>query len=166
MAPRKATEGSKGVMPMQSRRPFGNKNIFPPRRDYISLVHQRSTGRTRGISRLSVAAQNVVATAIGRYCIHEDDWYATNPPDRPRPKKVSRITAPRTLANSVIRPWSWPAVLVFVKEWANWNISKTISFLARCICQMVEWCRPALLLLPRIKRRPGQHWVRLTQVIL
>src|SRR5262249_40353903 len=24
---------------------------------------------------------------------------------------------PRTLANSVLRPWSWPAVLVFVKKW-------------------------------------------------
>ena len=60
---------------------------------------------------------NVVATAIGRYLIHERDWYAENPPDRPRPDNVKRIQEPRTLANSVVRPWSWPAVLVFVREW-------------------------------------------------
>jgi hypothetical protein len=58
---------------------------------------------------------NVVATAIGRYLIHEDDWYATHPPSEPR--RSDRITAPRTLENSVVRPWSWPSVLIFVKQW-------------------------------------------------
>jgi len=28
---------------------------------------------------------NVTATAIGRYRIHENDWYATHPPSEPKP---------------------------------------------------------------------------------
>lgn len=108
---------SKGVMAMQTRRPVGSKNIFPPRRDYASLsIQDLLDGREAYHVYLS-QLDNVIATAIGRYCIHEDDWYAENPPDRPRPPNVKTITAPRTLANSVIRPWSWPAVLVFVKQW-------------------------------------------------
>ena len=60
---------------------------------------------------------NVVATAIGRYLIHERDWYATHPPDEKRPPSVAKISEPRTLANSIVRPWSWPAVMVFVRRW-------------------------------------------------
>ncbi|HET9130515.1 MAG TPA: hypothetical protein VFO86_06195, partial [Terriglobia bacterium] len=65
--------------------------------------------------------ENVVATAIGRYFIHQNDWYADNPPDRSRPTGFPRVKSPRTLANSVIRPWSWPAVLVFVNQWKDPN---------------------------------------------
>lgn len=108
---------AKGVMPMQTRRPTGTKSIFPPRRDYTSLSIKDLLDAREAYHVYLSQLDNVVATAIGRYCIHQDDWYAHNPPDRPRPKDVARITAPRTLANSVIRPWSWPAVLVFVKHW-------------------------------------------------
>src|SRR6185369_6433465 len=54
---------------------------------------------------------NVVATAIGRYRIrHDDDW----PTEKGFGKKG---TYERTLANSEVRPYSWPCVLVFVDEW-------------------------------------------------
>ncbi len=56
---------------------------------------------------------NVVATALGRYRIrHEDSW-----PDEQGPGK-KHGTGERTLENSEVRPYSWPAILVFVEEWA------------------------------------------------
>src|SRR6185369_12757942 len=57
---------------------------------------------------------NVVATAIGRYRIRiEDSW-----PDEKGPGKVQG-TGKRTLTNSSVRPYSWPAILVFVSEWVE-----------------------------------------------
>ena len=58
-----------------------------------------------------------MGTAIGRYLIREDDWYASHPPTEHRPDHVPIPKGPRTLFNSVIREWSWPCVLVFVNEW-------------------------------------------------
>jgi hypothetical protein len=113
----KAPQPSKGVMAMQTRRPIGPKSIFPPRRDFTSLSLKDLLDAREAYHVYLAQLDNVVATAIGRYCIHQDDWYADNPPDRKRPSNVPRITAARTLANSVIRPWSWPAVLVFVRQW-------------------------------------------------
>ncbi len=93
--------------------------IFPPRRDYSSLSIKDLLD-ARDAYRLQLSSlDNVVATAVGRYFINKDDWYAKNPPTNPRPKNVPRVTVPRTIANSVIRPWSWPAVLVFVRDWAD-----------------------------------------------
>lgn len=55
---------------------------------------------------------NVVATAVGRYRIRKaDDW-----PTKDGPGK-RHGTGPRTLASSEVRPYSWPAVLVFVERW-------------------------------------------------
>src|ERR1700744_4202091 len=115
----KSPPPSKGVMAMQTQRPAGGKSIFPPRRDYASLSLKDLLDAREAYHVYLSQLDNVIATAIGRYCIHQDDWYAENPPDRPRPKSFPRVKAPRTLANSVIRPWSWPAVLVFVREWQN-----------------------------------------------
>ena len=68
--------------------------------------------------------ENVVGTAIGRYRIRkDDDWpgreaahveqtIARAPePAEPKPE--------RTFENSEIRNYSWPCVLVLVKEWRN-----------------------------------------------
>jgi len=52
----------------------------------------------------------VVATAIGKYRIRKGDSW---PDDKIRVKG----TQPRTLANSEVRPYSWPALLVFVDTW-------------------------------------------------
>jgi hypothetical protein len=56
---------------------------------------------------------NVVGTALGRFLIRRDD------PDfkDPTAKKPEWPTQKRTLANTRVTPWSWPCVLVFVKEW-------------------------------------------------
>jgi hypothetical protein len=56
---------------------------------------------------------NVVATAIGRYRIRvEDDW--------PTEKGAGhKGTGERTLANSEVRPYSWPCVLAFVDTWED-----------------------------------------------
>lgn len=60
---------------------------------------------------------NVVATAIGRYRIREGDWYAKHPPGTPKDPGHHDPTGERNLYNSVVTEWSWPCVLVFVREW-------------------------------------------------
>lgn len=64
---------------------------------------------------------NVVGTAIGLYLVRKSDpWpkskvqkarHATADPARPRPK--------RTLANSEVRGYSWPCVIVLVRKWED-----------------------------------------------
>lgn len=56
---------------------------------------------------------NVVGTALGRYLIRRDDPRFTDP----GAGSPSWSKKPRTLANSAITKWSWPCVLVFVREW-------------------------------------------------
>ena len=55
---------------------------------------------------------NVVGTAVGRYRIRKSDPW----PTARGPGKHGR-KGKRTLDNSEIRPYSWPAILVFVEEW-------------------------------------------------
>ena len=57
---------------------------------------------------------NVVATAVGRYRIRKrDSW----------PSKSGKGSVhgsyPRTLENSEVRDYSWPALLVFVETWVE-----------------------------------------------
>jgi hypothetical protein len=57
---------------------------------------------------------NVVATAIGRYRIRvNDSWPTERGPGEIHGKY------PRTLENSQVRVYSWPAILVFVKKWES-----------------------------------------------
>jgi len=60
---------------------------------------------------------HVVGTAVGRYRIRKDDDNASDPRLSHRPPGAG--APPRTLENSVIRDWSWPAVLVFVDTWVG-----------------------------------------------
>jgi hypothetical protein len=59
---------------------------------------------------------NVFSTAIGRYLVRNSD------PDA-REATTARAhdrhpnAKPRTLLNSSVKSWSWPCILVFVKEW-------------------------------------------------
>src|SRR3989442_2543172 len=55
----------------------------------------------------------VVGTAIGRYLIREKDPDASAP-ETERPRGAG---GPRTLTNTVVKKWSWPSVLVFVRRW-------------------------------------------------
>ena len=62
---------------------------------------------------------NVVGTAVGRYRIRKaDPW-----PNRDDPGGTLGGSRPkrsvRTLANSEVRPYSYPAILVFVKRWVE-----------------------------------------------
>ena len=56
---------------------------------------------------------NVIATAIGRFYIRRKDPDAKT---TGRVRKQDRSPA-RTLQNAIVRPWSWPCVLVFVSKW-------------------------------------------------
>jgi hypothetical protein len=59
--------------------------------------------------------ENIVGTALGRHLIRKVD------PDfeRADAETAPWSTTPRTLGDSAARPWSWPCVLVFVREWAE-----------------------------------------------
>jgi hypothetical protein len=61
--------------------------------------------------------RNVIATAIGRYCIRKTDPY------RGQEKKTGEVVkkGPRDLENSEVRWYSWPCVLVFVDKWVEEN---------------------------------------------
>lgn len=60
---------------------------------------------------------NVVGTAIGLYLIRkEEDWPQT-PGEGVRPRR--KLTYPRTLRNSQVRDYSWPCILVLVREWID-----------------------------------------------
>jgi hypothetical protein len=90
---------------------------FPPRRDYASVSTRDLLDAREATHVYFSTLPNVIATAIGRYLIRKEDWYASHAPNDPRPDNVAKPTRPRTLDNSVVRPWSWPSVLVFVRKW-------------------------------------------------
>jgi len=96
-------------------RSSGHDRPFPPPRDFSSLsIRDLLEAREHYHVHLS-SIESVVGTAIGRYRIHQKDWYATHPPSVPRGDK--KIDEARTFENSVVRHWSWPAVLVMVDRW-------------------------------------------------
>src|SRR5580700_4645271 len=55
--------------------------------------------------------KNVVGTAVGLYLIRRSDPWP--------PKKTPMHRTVRTLANSGVRPYSWPCILVFVQHWED-----------------------------------------------
>ena len=63
--------------------------------------------------------EGVVATAIGRYLIRDNDPNSKNPHAVYHGDKAD--LGPRRLDNSVITKWSWPCVIVFVKSWRDAN---------------------------------------------
>jgi hypothetical protein len=60
---------------------------------------------------------NVVGTAVGRYLIRSSDPYPQRGEPTPPPPKEKK--KPRTIENSEVRDYSWPAVIVFVSEWLD-----------------------------------------------
>jgi hypothetical protein len=73
---------------------------------------------------------NVVATAIGYYRIRHGDT-------PPGVASVVKGTGPRTLTNSEVRYYSWPAILVFVEEWVSVkNSQKAIGTARTRSCQI------------------------------
>jgi hypothetical protein len=77
--------------------------------------------------------ENVIGTAVGLYRIRVDDpdaedWRGGSP------KQVEEARLrdnPRTLDRSVVRPWSWPSVLVFVKKWVVYPPPKPENLIPR-----------------------------------
>src|SRR5262245_30586366 len=54
---------------------------------------------------------NVIGTAVGLYLIRDEDTW---------PKggaKAPKLTYPRTFGNSQVRHYSWPCIIVLVREW-------------------------------------------------
>jgi hypothetical protein len=93
---------------------------FPPDRDFLSLG-AKDLLEARDAYHVHLSHLDyVVGTAVGKYLIHEEDWEATHPPDEKPPKEYvpPTHTYERTLFNTLVKPWSWPCVLVFVREWA------------------------------------------------
>jgi hypothetical protein len=66
--------------------------------------------------------ENVVGTAVGRYLIRKSDPWPTNQAEEQRAISTKRTNKPpRTLGNSEVRVYSWPCVLVFVREWVDYG---------------------------------------------
>lgn len=92
------------------------KRFFPPKRDFRSLsVHRLLEAREMYHSHLA-HLDNVIATAISLYRIRKDD------PDAKEAREYKTLrsrtsSTPRTLSNTVVKPWSWPCLLIFVKYW-------------------------------------------------
>jgi hypothetical protein len=61
--------------------------------------------------------ENVIATAIGLYLIRRHDPDANDAAKTHEAAQKRGQYSARTLENSVVRPWSWPCVLVFVSNW-------------------------------------------------
>lgn len=62
---------------------------------------------------------NVVATAVGRYRIRKSDPWPGRNEDQGAAGHARQNRSPRTLENSEVRSYSWPAILVFVKQWVD-----------------------------------------------
>ena len=66
--------------------------------------------------------QHVVATAVGRFLIRKSEAWPRGKGDAVKHDTAMAsqpIKEPRTLANSEVRPYSWPCVLVFVDQWVD-----------------------------------------------
>ncbi|HEX8847042.1 MAG TPA: hypothetical protein VF791_20535 [Pyrinomonadaceae bacterium] len=92
------------------------KKFFPPKRDFSSLSLKDLLEARDAYHTHLAHLDNVIATAIGRYRIRVKD------PDSKEARGPKawrdRMQSPeRTLGNTVIKAWSWPSLLVFVKEW-------------------------------------------------
>ena len=66
--------------------------------------------------------QHVVATAVGRFLIRKSEPWPKGKGDAVKHDTAMAsqpVKEPRTLANSEVRPYSWPCVLVFVDQWVD-----------------------------------------------
>ena len=60
---------------------------------------------------------NVVGTAVGLYLIRDQEDWPQAPGEGARPRR--KLTFARTFANSQVRDYSWPCILVLVREWVE-----------------------------------------------
>ena len=92
-------------------------SLLEPRSDYrsLSLVDLLDAREQYQVHLMS--KRNVVGTAVGLYLIRNDDPWPTA--DEPGGDTPDATRPPRTLGSSSVRPYSWPAVLVFVERWVG-----------------------------------------------
>lgn len=60
---------------------------------------------------------NVVGTAVGLYLIREREDWPRSRGEGSRP--LHKLHTPRTLGNSEVRDYSWPCIIVLVREWVD-----------------------------------------------
>jgi hypothetical protein len=60
---------------------------------------------------------NVIGTAVGRYRIRKTDPWPNRDAPHGQHGRPRQRGSTRTLAHSEVRPYSWPAILVFVQRW-------------------------------------------------
>jgi hypothetical protein len=60
---------------------------------------------------------NVVGTAVGLYLIRDEEDWPRPPGEGVQPKR--HLDDPRTFRNSHVRDYSWPCILVLVREWVQ-----------------------------------------------
>lgn len=88
-------------------------SVLLPRRNFASLSVKDLLDAREAYHVHLLNLEHVVATAIGRYRFVRND---PNERKEPLPGERGR-DVPRTLANSEIRDYSWPCVMVFVNQW-------------------------------------------------
>jgi hypothetical protein len=101
-APQSVTSASPKNLYAHDFRSLGVKDLLDARDQFhVHLAHKA----------------NVFSTAIGLYLIRTADPDAARDTKRALTDKRRPKAPPRSLANSVVRDWSWPCILVFVTEW-------------------------------------------------
>jgi hypothetical protein len=97
-------------MPKSRLKPLAGRPEFPPLESMDTLtVGDLLEARNRYHAAL-LNLRNVLGTAVGRYRMRIKDVSTFG---------VRKKSTPRTLSNSEVTRESWPAVLVFVREWQN-----------------------------------------------
>src|SRR5262245_27068997 len=101
---------------------------------------------------------NVIGTAIGLYLIRDQEHYPQ------QAAGYQKLTYARTFANSHVREYSWPCIMVLVRDWIQeedfgkqggpdpWDIIPKRLFLpdGRVVPACVVWAPPA----PTVDTRP------------
>jgi len=112
------------LTPQTQARPEASTNgsVLDIEKDY-NMLSLRDLVAARDLYHLHLMdRQHVVATAVGRYLIRKSEPWPqgkgqASAHDSAMAKRAHK--EPRTLANSEVRPYSWPCVLVFVDEWVD-----------------------------------------------
>ena len=94
------------------------RNYFLPTRDFRALSIIDLLQAREAYHYHLLRMENVVATAIGLYRLRKNDPDVKAPKDYEEVREV-KLETPRTLQNTIIQPWSWPCLLVFVDKWIS-----------------------------------------------
>jgi hypothetical protein len=101
-------------------------NSATNRQDYLSLENNFALLSLRDLLAARehfhwhlMHKQNVVATAVGRYRIRKSDPRPGSTKPNGNAARSAERRPVRTLTNSEVRSYSWPAILVFVERWVD-----------------------------------------------